>query len=287
MTALITNLLCSSVYVLVMYTYMNMVFAKKSSKTYIVIFVSAIEIIVITVINTYVGDANAAALTIIICVVSYLTLFDVSAGDINTQMKYESQIRYYELIHNNERELSTLKNEIKSEVLALKDGNSDTDFHINKILGKIDDMGAQPYCEDALVNYILNKKFSKMQIPDDNLKIYIETFDPKEFEPDDIAMILDNVLEDSIEALDKIEIYERKLSIDLYIYKRSILVKISNTINLEKSGSHISASVRSGEVICNADMSLVREIVDRYNGMFNVSYEGNMSETDILLNSKS
>lgn len=135
---------------------------------------------------------------------------------------------------------------------------------------------------DALLNY-KNHVMKKMGI---EMKTHIEVPYNFRFNAADICVILGNCLDNSIEAVSKIEDTKNKIvKVEIIYRKNSLLLQISNpyTGNLKKDMDGNFVTTKPDAENHGIGLNSVRKATKKYDGLVNISTENNVFTVQILL----
>lgn len=186
--------------------------------------------------------------------------------------------------------LKILKHDMKNEWIviynALKEGNYD---YAEEIAGKMLNFKIESFEEyitvlNPAINALLNYKLNIAKQKGINVTSYVqEDFDS--FDDYDIVMLISNLLDNAIEASEKVS--DSKISIIITTKMNYLSIVISNKI--EKSVlkvNHFLKTTKSDSVNHGLGIKSVKQICEKYNGMIDYYETGNMFVVDVMLKKK-
>lgn len=202
-------------------------------------------------------------------------------------LMYENQ---FELMRQSQSAISALQHDMKNHILLLESYLKDKEYdnalryieEINshmKISGQYVNTGNKEI--DAILNYILEKAEeiscrveTKIEVPDSH---FISQFD--------LNVLLSNLLDNALEALEKTG--KRYLYICLKYQKGIFVVKIYNSFDgtVLKSGIRYMTR-KSDKKKHGLGLKNIDEIIEKYNGEKEIEISDNLFKTNIMLYTK-
>ena len=200
--------------------------------------------------------------------------------------------------HLQEREVANsnirkLKHDIKNHLMCIREYAVRKEF--DGAIGYIDDiLNGENYLKNnseintgnIVVDTLLNYKKSVMEKSDIKLNLRIEIPQKLKFNDADICVILGNCLDNSIEAVRKLDdVEKREINVDLVYRKESLLIRISNPFSgvVKKNIMGNPVTTKSDEENHGMGLGSVKNAVSKYNGVMNISTDNNMFKVQILL----
>ena len=233
---------------------------------------------------------------ITICIIDISTFWihnkvnEVYREEIERQLMSEQILMYkkqFGIIELSQKRLESFRHDIKNHLLLLysylEEGESDkATAYINEIQTNIS--VPEQYVKtgnnelDSVLNYSLSKA-NKM-----NCKIETNISVPRDafIQGYEVVMLLGNLLDNSLEALEKVD--DRQLYVGISLKKGLILIRIKNTFDgMIKREDGIIKTRKKDTNKHGIGLKNVNEIVQRYNGDISFSTHDNYFVTDVLM----
>ncbi len=188
----------------------------------------------------------------------------------------ESQASIKKLKHDMKNHMVSIQDMIRSDKKDEFDNYLQTMFNYIRI--KNEYVGSGNSEIDSLLNY---KLFEAEKL---NTEIYLEINIPSDLniESFDLAIVLGNLLDNALDALEKVS--ERYLYIEMRLEKSMLFITVKNTYNgiINKSNGTM-LSIKKDIENHGYGLKNIENVVEKYNGNFNISYNDNMFSVNILL----
>ena len=139
---------------------------------------------------------------------------------------------------------------------------------------------------NIVVDTLLNYKKSVMEKSDIKLNLRIEIPQKLRFNDADICVILGNCLDNSIEAVCKLDdVSKREVNVDLVYRKKGLLIRISNPFSgdIKKDTNGNLVTTKADKENHGMGLCSVKNAVSKYNGAMNISTDNSMFKVQILL----
>jgi len=236
------------------------------------------------------GNQNILSLISTICVIAVNIFIFYAFKSISTKNKKELQISMLEIQLSEQKDMIEDAANISKEI---KKTEHDLKHHFLSILGLLEDEcsdEAKKYIKQLIGNYesnifkyisiensaingILNFKISRCKANNIDIKLSIES-DFSVFDELDICVMLSNLLDNAIEASDKIN--EPKIEIILSQQKSYYTIIVRNRIENSVLEENAELKTTKSDKECHGiGIQSIKEIVTRYNGMMEY-YEKDM-----------
>lgn len=241
-------------------------------------------------------------LFIFIIILSYIIIF-IAILSANKNMKLEYKLKIIdtqvELQKQNYKALSkslknyyTFKHDIRHHIMAIKSmldaqnyvaaSEYFEKFNKNEIY-----RGADILCKNFTMDSIL-KYYMRIAI-NSNIDFKVNANIPDDINIDniDLSVVMGNCIENAIEACSNISDGRKKyINVKAEVKGLQLIFKIRNSFNgeIKKEGNIIKTS-KSGEGH-GIGVTSVRNITEKYNGHFNIKYNDNEFEVNIIMNFK-
>lgn len=205
---------------------------------------------------------------------------------IKQQLEYN--VNYYkELAHRQQitnKTMHDLKNQLFALREILKENPKDGTERINDI------------CEDVLASYSL--RFTGIEAVDALITSKVQTMEEhgikfsnsiyismeNTLDVFDLCVLLGNLLDNAIEANQKVEIKDRYISLNIIQQFDFLSINISNAVNenvkIDKTGI---ATTKKNKELHGFGLQSVKEIVNKYNGNYTFRQQQNNFETIIMV----
>lgn len=189
--------------------------------------------------------------------------------------------------------IKKLKHEIINHLICIREYIERKD--LNYAILYIDDILNSEKClvnnydinsGNVVVDALLNYKMSIMRQLSIIMISHIEIPQEFNFNDADICIILGNCLDNSIEAVSKIDdINKREINIELVYRKKSLLIMISNSFSgaVKKDSKGNLLTTKQDSENHGIGISSIKNAALKYNGIVNISINDNMFKIQILL----
>ena len=126
------------------------------------------------------------------------------------------------------------------------------------------------YTGNYIIDAILNKHMVLCKSKNVKLELSVDEIAKLDTNPVDISAILDNLLDNAIEAVEKPEIIKRCIEVKLFLYKNNFAVVVKNPYDakLQINEKYISTS-KSEQMEHGYGLKSVESAVERNGGVFN------------------
>lgn len=202
----------------------------------------------------------------------------------------DMQQQYYKSIEVSQKEISSIRHDIKNHLQMIvymldQKEYDNAKSYINKLYTITNKLSAPLYSGNNMVDIILNKIIIIAKNKDIVLDMNVMLPKNIPIEDTDVCIILGNLLDNAVEACDRMGKDEHK-KIEILITKKKgyIFIKISNTFNGEVHiVNSIYESVKKGIRFCGIGLSNIKNVVDKYEGIMNIKHQNNIFEVGILI----
>ena len=228
----------------------------------------------------------------------------------NLRKKEDTFFLYYNETKKKNDNLIRIKHDIKNELqiaYAMVNENRKISMKLlDELDNKLENVEIINFCKNPILNTILNIKKIETEKEDIVLSFDIDKSFDLNMEEIDICDLFSNILDNSIEAvkcanekektcengkIDKAEIKENKINdnfIKLSIAKKNDynIIKCENTYNgkikTDKDNSNKIITTKVDKNKHGYGMDIIKEIVSKYNGEFNIETNNNVFEIIII-----
>jgi sensor histidine kinase regulating citrate/malate metabolism len=260
---------------------------------------SSIFIAVIVLNSTNTNQITIVIFVILIFAINLLTFYlhDSLSSAYADKLKfklYEQEKNYYynqcELMSKTIEETKSYKHDIKNHLsiankFARANDIEEVSKYLSKLIGQVDintvysDTGNIAF--DSIVNYKLRNA------KDNGIELQVRIILPTNLQIDvvDVVTILGNLLDNAINATMKAA--QKKISLEIYYDKGRLFIKVSNTFDGD-------IKLKDNEIVSLIDnpehgygLINVRKSIDKFNGLFDISYTSTQFKVEAFLYIKS
>ena len=189
---------------------------------------------------------------------------------------------YYKQVEKNNNNVREIKHDLKNRLLAINmHGKNCESNEVKKIITELEESDKNIYTANVILNTILDKKITEAE--NKNIKVYTKIFVPNHMNIgyDDLGIIIGNLLDNSIEANEKLDINNRMIDIYIKCIDNILIIKIVN--NKQNIKTNINKTDKKDSLNHGIGISSIKKITGKYNGAVEFIDEGNKFEADISL----
>lgn len=199
-------------------------------------------------------------------------------------LEAEAKEQYYQEIEQSNREVRKIKHDLKNMLLAIYGcykEKSKISEEIKKIVKELDESDKRIYTSNMIINTIMNHKISQAENLGIKTDVNIKVSKSVSLDYKDAGILLGNILDNAIEACEKINKEERWIKIDMYHQKNTLFIKVCNSktkelVNINKSSKRDVHNHGIG-------ISSIKAIVKKYDGYVEFMDKGEKFEVDVSL----
>ena len=196
----------------------------------------------------------------------------------------EAKEQFYQEVEKNNKEVQKIKHDLKNMLLAICGGykeNNKISEEIGKIIQNLDDSGKRIYTSNEVINTIINNKVSQAEKLKITTEVNVKVSKNVGLDYKDAGILLGNILDNAIEACEKVSRKERWLGIDIFYNKNTVFLKVCNSKTNELV--NINKSNKSDNNIHGIGVSSIKAIVEKYDGYVKFVDKGEEFEVDVIL----
>ena len=228
----------------------------------------------------------ALVLSNLLSLLSNIAVFYVHDNTIKTNHKYtdilieqqkeKHNIEYYELLKKQNQNSRVLIHDINKHLRTIKQlsmGNHCIEQYINEISDDFSIFNPVDYCNNTIVNIITHRYYEICKKNNITFTLNIKEANLDFMKEHEITALLDNLLENAVEAAS----LSKERFIDFSICTRNssfVIIKISNSCDAKpnfKNGSIVSSKSTTG--IHGTGTKSIKRVVSKYNGNLNMTYD--------------
>ena len=244
------------------------------------------------------GSNIAFSAIIMLCIVAvsiyvYIRLIEYHNENFKIGI-IEKQNKYYKqqllTINKLSKTSKSVKHDYKNHMSVIKSLLDNENFdelkkYVNNICNKISEIEKLNYTENIVINSILSFKID--EIKESCIKYEFNIKIPKDLNINsvDITIILSNLLDNAIEACKRdSKTLNKYINLDLMFKDNLLIIKCKNSFDgfINEKGKNIITR-KDNKVDCGIGIFNVENVVKKYNGFMEISYDENNFNVDISL----
>ena len=202
----------------------------------------------------------------------------------NQLVMYQNQ---FEIIHEARQDMKQLRHDMKNHFLLVegyleKGKYAEAQEYIGQLVEKTASVKEYVNTGNDELDSILNYKLGRADNLNGKVDVKIEVPRERFMSDFDLNMLLSNLLDNALEAIEKAE--ERVLTVRIKYIKRILYISVYNSYNghVKKKGNKLlTTKVKKEEH--GIGMTSIRSIVDKYQGEMTIQTSEDMFKTDIIM----
>lgn len=227
------------------------------------------------------GGSNSLgdSLFVITCLVILLALMAIELKSIYLktqsqmiQIKNELLQENYDNFYNLYENSRYIYHDFKNHMILLRNYLDSEDFekakqYLEDIVAPLEELSNFTYCTSEILNLVLNLKGYEANQKGIQFWTEVEPALYQYIDENDLGIIFFNLLDNAIEACEKIKDKEKWIHITIKKKKQLSIIKIENSIEkaiLEKDGEYVTE--KSNKAIHGLGLKSVKSLVDKYDG---------------------
>ncbi|MTI65673.1 MAG: GHKL domain-containing protein [Firmicutes bacterium] len=253
--------------------------------------------IVLTIIWTGYNEEYKAYIIALACIISnigimFLIKYIIKSVKIRLDnQNYKLQYDYYKSLEEKQLEVRKIYHDMNNNLQVIRNYIENNNIkkaklYFEKIKEKVTSYDNKIFCNNSIVNAVLNNKYDIMIENGIDCDINISIDNLISIDDMDLCSIFSNTIDNAIEASIKIkDVSRRKITIKARLYKGYFSYSITNNKEndiLTYRGSIISS--KQDKKHHGFGLQNIKDIVDKYNGTVDISYTQN--EFSLILISK-
>lgn len=252
---------------------------------------------------SYDGDTAMLVTNIVMIVLVILILYEVSwwvRQRKEKQIKKENQIlsienavmkEYYDTLEYQLERTRKFRHDIEKHMSVLKEMTTSRENgealmnYALQIEEQYSYLQTIDYCGNPVVNAILVNKKHQCQEQNIEMETEIGQFNSGEIKEIDLIAIISNLLDSAMqECIQNIEEKHKKIAFKCGNQASNLFLEVSNTTNIENSNKATSKTRQKDTYAHGVGLSIVCEIVDKYDGLFQMDVKNGVREVTVMLN---
>lgn len=199
-----------------------------------------------------------------------------------------AQKRRYSELYESQQEVIKVRHDLKNVMLGLsyrleREEYAEALEYVQKQCTLLDGHNNTMVFNNNIIDTILFAKQKRAMLTGIQMVIDNELHTDIRIDPIDIAVIIGNVLDNAIEAVEKSGFAERKIQVDIMSQREVIVFLIRNPVE-EKIDVNNLVSTKSNKREHGLGLAQVSEIIKRYNGELLLDCDAQTFSTTIVLN---
>lgn len=230
--------------------------------------------------------------SLLIIMYLYDSLTSIAEEQVKNKL-IEQEKKYYskqnELMNENSNEIRAIRHDIKNKMVVLSDLLSKSQIeeannYLTEMVERLED--TQGYSEtgnmvvDSILNYKLKQAYQQGNV------INAQIVMPKELEikGDDLISIIGNVLDNAMEATEKLK-EDKWINVKMKYERKCVILKVQNSFDgyLEQEGDIIKTRKQDSE-LHGIGISNMKKIAEKYGGVFTIEKTDSVFTTTIVMN---
>ncbi len=192
----------------------------------------------------------------------------------------------YKMMRLNEQELRELRHNIQDYMNVmtelLENGKTeDTTMYFKRLKQASEKVTSRVYTKDAEIDSVLNVEGKKAMV--DNIKYTVKTRINEDVHIDvvDKSTLLCNLINNAIEGCRNCN--EKFVAVTILSDKNSIKITVENSSDIENADKKSWYTTKSNNTIHGYGMGIIKEIVNKYNGAFDIRCENKIVTANVII----
>ena len=198
-------------------------------------------------------------------------------------LEAEAKEQYYQELEKSSREVRKIKHDLKNMLLAIcgkAKKQNEISEEIYKIIKELDESDKKIYTSNVVISTIINHKISQAKKLEIKTDVNIKVSKAIHIDYKDAGILLGNILDNAIEACEKIKKKERWIKIDMLHNKNTLFIEVCNSKGKELT--NISKSSKSDAHNHGIGISSIKAITKKYDGY--VEFVDKGEEFEVVVN---
>ncbi|MBQ7958841.1 MAG: GHKL domain-containing protein, partial [Oscillospiraceae bacterium] len=206
---------------------------------------------------------------------------------LNQQAKL--QFDYYASLEKNQQTIRKMNHDIKNHIQALRilSENNDTEGfkkYVSEMTSSYDVKKIE-YCENNIVNAAVSSKEAIAKEKGIIFETSINLPEKIDIDSMDIVSVFTNLLDNAIEACEKIENGEKKITLNCVCKKGTIAICCENSCLDEEKAKKLTTQ-KKDKFLHGLGTNIVRNIAEKYNGSYSANAENGIFSASVLMGCK-
>ncbi|WP_427338172.1 sensor histidine kinase [Caloranaerobacter sp. DY30410] len=159
--------------------------------------------------------------------------------------------------------------------------------YLKALVKNVEEINTMINISNPVILSLLNIKLNKAKRKNIKMSVKVNLPEKIDVEDIDLSIILGNLLDNAIEACEKVEEDKRYIDIDIYMKNRNVIIKIKNSKvvepNINKSKIKERYTTKKDRDNHGFGLGNVKYVVDKYDGFMKVKDHENHFEVNIAI----
>ena len=212
-----------------------------------------------------------------------IDIYELRRANEIAAMQLDSQIKHFELVKSHQDTINAIEHDMKKHINAIEgmvllNRAGEVSDYIKQFSGVISENMGLVSTPNPLISAILTHCMQRTKKDSVDTQIAVSVPSVVSISNIDLTVILSNTIDNAIEALDNMNIEDRKLSISLKQNEHYLFYEIANTYDAAAGKTE-----RNGDSPRGYGLANVRSSVDKYGGTMNVKDDSNEFTVTIMI----
>lgn len=207
---------------------------------------------------------------------------------LSEKKRRENQDEELKQVEKDVEEWKRFRHDMKNRMLVIhqfaeQEQNENIKEYTSDMIRKIDDIVKYSETGNYALDHLINYKLSLAQQNRIKTDVTVELPEKIEIAEDDLIVILANLLDNAIEASEKVK-EDKFIDLNIKYEKGCIFIHVKNRYEGEiitENGNFITN--KKDKKLHGLGLKSVREIIETYNGIMDLKYEENIFSVNILI----
>lgn len=200
---------------------------------------------------------------------------------------YEKQKELENEIKKTQEQMRLLKHDMKNHILVIagfieQGKDAEAKQYVSDILDKLNKMYTYVNVGNALLNYIINSKLSKAKELGIEIKAQIENLEFAYMDSMDFSALLNNVLDNAIEAA--VLATKKYIEVKILSVKGFDTICVKNTVISSVLESNPNLETTKEDEGHGYGLKQIKGVVEKYDGMLDIEEDNGMFVVNIMFN---
>lgn len=195
---------------------------------------------------------------------------------------------YYKEIDKNNMQLRKISHDFKNRLAPLieltEEDIENAKITIRNLFDDISNMEGVIYTRNNALNSICKIKFAKAKNLDIKIDYELDLPEVINISYGDMGIIFGNILDNAIEACEKINTDKRVINLKVQLYNKSLLIYLENSKSPDECIKNDFVTSKADRVNHGFGMKSVIDTIKKYNGMLDIEDEKDVFKLNIILN---
>ncbi len=198
--------------------------------------------------------------------------------------RQETDSKYLQIIEQNNKSLGIIVHDIKNHLIQIKSMESSDDIHkyVDAIAGEVQGYAYIGMSKNKTLDLLISKYIKLCESNNIRISFDVKTANLQEIVPTDISTIINNLLDNAVEAAGKSK--EKTISVSIFRKQSYEIIKIQNSCDIKPlSKGNIPLTTKKEKSLHGYGMPSVIKTVNKYDGVFTWEYLENKNIFDVTV----